>query len=118
MNVRTLSLLALALSAALAAGCVTTDRCYLHVSRYERMSSLFAQTGSLQRVIDAMEDDEWANCERNEVLYRLRKDYFLSEEDLALIPPGREPDTAEHKRQHARRKAAAGDDKDSGLRLP
>ena len=73
------------------AGCARRDRCYVEQYRYAQMRDLFEQTGSLQRVLDAMADDDWPQCERNEVVDRLRKDLFLAPEDFELVPPGSEP---------------------------
>ncbi|MDX2177644.1 MAG: hypothetical protein SF028_14365 [Candidatus Sumerlaeia bacterium] len=88
---RTGAAMLLAAATMLPAGCARRDRCYVEQYRYAQMRDLFEQTGSLQRVLDAMADDEWPQCERNEVVDRLRKDLFLSPEDLEQVPPGTEP---------------------------
>jgi hypothetical protein len=89
--------------AAAATGCATTrDRCYIEDARFDQMRALFEQTGSIQRVRDAMKDEQWAACERNEFEYRLRKELLLNEEDFAHVPPGKEPqfDRNPHAHQH------------------
>ena len=53
------------------------DRCYLAETRYMAMKSLFEQTGSYQRVAQALNDEDWAHCEINQFRYRLRKDLGL-----------------------------------------
>jgi len=69
------------------------DRCYVPVDRYAAMKELFVATGSMQRVEDAMEDENWAACERNQFRYLLRKDLYLDDVESAppLPPTGQNP---------------------------
>jgi hypothetical protein len=48
-----------------ALGCASKnpDRCYLTGTRYVAMRTIFEQTGSYQRVAQAMKDEGWAECE-------------------------------------------------------
>lgn len=87
------ALLALGAAALMAGGCARADRCYVDDLRYQRMRTLFEQTGSYQRVADAMRDESWALCEQNQFRYQLTQDLFLKPEDLAVVPPGSDPET-------------------------
>ncbi len=62
-------------------GCAwkATDKCYLPMNRYQGMKTLFEETGSMQRVEQAMEDEQWTNCERRQCRYLLAKDLELEE---------------------------------------
>ena len=88
---RSAAILLLFSTFAVFSGCARQDRCFIDDPRYARMKTLFVQTGSYQRCIDAMNDEQWPRCERNEFSYRLRKDLFLNEEDFVLVPVGKEP---------------------------
>ena len=65
-----------------ASGCATfrQDRCFLEQWRYTSMKVLFEETGSYQRVAQAMNDEGWALCEINSFRYQLR-------EELGLVGP-------------------------------
>lgn len=71
--------MALLVATVLGSGCasVKRDRCYLPELRYRAMNVIFEQTGSYQRVAQAMKDEGWAHCEINTFRYRLRKDLDL-----------------------------------------
>lgn len=70
------------------------DRCYLAETRYMIAKDLFEQTGSYQRVAQAMDDEGWAHCEINQFRYRLRKDLKMDGEEydalFATYEPNRE----------------------------
>lgn len=74
-----LQLTVLACAVSLAGGCALwrRDRCYLHQWRYDSMKAVFEETGSYQRVAQAMADEGWARCEVNTFRYSLRKDLGL-----------------------------------------
>lgn len=76
-------LLALAL-----AGCAwrANDRCYLPMERYRPMKAVFLETGSMQRVEQLMEEEQWLECERRQMRYMLAKDLHL-EELAETVPP-------------------------------
>jgi len=71
--------------------CARQDRCYIAEPEYQRMKAVFEKTASFQRTLDAMKDEQWPRCERNEFAYRLRKDLFLNPEDFEYVPVGEEP---------------------------
>lgn len=60
-------------------GCAHTkgDRCYLDFKRYNQQKQLFLSTGSMQRVEQSMELEQWAECEREQLRYQLAKDLKL-----------------------------------------
>ena len=66
-------------------GCAwrSTDRCYLPMSRYNEMKAVFVETGSIQRVEQLMEEQDWLDCERRQLRYHLMKDLGLEESGLA-----------------------------------
>lgn len=74
-------LLLLVLLPVLTASCaiLRRDRCYLAETRYIAMRNVFEQTGSYQRVAQAMDDEQWATCEINQFRYRLRKDLGMAQ---------------------------------------
>ncbi len=51
------------------------DRCYVDNLRYSAMRQTFMQTGSVELVRQQMERLQWARCEKNEVLYRISKEF-------------------------------------------
>ena len=65
-----------------AAGCsiYRNDRCYVDDTRYGAMRQVFMQTGSVELVRQQMEDLQWARCEKNEVLYRISKEFEVPSE--------------------------------------
>lgn len=87
-----LPLAALALLAAPTTGCVNKarDRCYLDMPRYRAMKEVFVETGSMQRVEQIMEEEQWRTCERNQFRYMLTRDLYLEdlEEELDYPAPG------------------------------
>ena len=95
MTLRSLfaSLVLLAVAAA-ASSCATVrrDRCYLGETRYLGMKAIFEQTGSYQRVAQAMKDEQWADCEINSFRYRLRNDLGLNGKDFDALVTEIEPD--------------------------
>jgi len=88
---RSAAILLLSSTLSVFTGCARQDKCFIDDTRYTRMRTLFEKTGSYQRCIDAMNDEQWPRCERNEFAYRLRKDLFLNEEDFVHVPVGKEP---------------------------
>ncbi|MBI5153609.1 hypothetical protein HZA57_00090 [Candidatus Poribacteria bacterium] len=50
------------------------DKCYLPMDRYRAMKDVFEESGSIQRAEQAMEENQWAACERNQFRYMLAKD--------------------------------------------
>lgn len=91
---RILACLILAAVAAGASSCATIrrDRCYLAETRYLGMKRIFEQTGSYQRVAQAMKDEQWADCEINSFRYRLRNDLGLTGKDFDALVAEIEPD--------------------------
>jgi hypothetical protein len=65
-------------------GCVAVkrDRCYLAETRYIPMRQLFEETGSYQRVAQALNDEGWAHCEINSFRYRLREELQMEGEEF------------------------------------
>ncbi len=53
----------------------TKDKCYLEDSKYQIVSKLFLESGSLDLVERQLVDYEWRRCEINEALYRLTKEF-------------------------------------------
>lgn len=93
--IRSLSQLTILLCAiSLLGGCALwrRDRCYLHQSRYDSMKALFEETGSYQRVAQAMKDEGWARCEVNTLRYSLRKDLGLEGPGYDELFETEEPD--------------------------
>lgn len=43
------------------------------------MKQLYLETGSYQRVEQAMEDLQWAGCEKRQFRYQLEKDLYLDD---------------------------------------
>jgi hypothetical protein len=83
-------LLALGLCVTSMGGCAwyKRDKCYLPAGRYYAMKTLFEETGSMQRVEQAMKQEGWANCERNQFRYWLAKDLGLEELEVELLSTG------------------------------
>ncbi len=52
-------------------------RCYLPATRYEPLKELFQESGSMARVEEVMEQEDWAPCERNQLRYFLTRDLYL-----------------------------------------
>lgn len=94
---RPAALLAVAALALFMAGCATIrrDQCFIHQYRYEAMKSLFLQTGSYQRVAQAMADEGWARCEVNSFRLMLRKDLGLEGEEYQALFRDLEPGDGE-----------------------
>ncbi|MCC7392971.1 hypothetical protein IT571_11515 [Candidatus Sumerlaeota bacterium] len=67
------------------------DRCYVEETRYMEMKAIFEQTGSYQRMAQAMKDQGWAHCEINQARYRLRKDLELDDAEAEVIFNEQEP---------------------------
>jgi len=64
-----------------------SDRCFIENARYQKMREIFVKTGSYQQVEQATDAEGWSTCERNELSYRLRKDF-----DLERYPDRSEPE--------------------------
>lgn len=75
-----------------AAGCAALidlyreDRCWVPDDMYATAREYFIQTGSLDLVRRRMEDMEWKRCQRNEVVYRLQKEFEVLPEALPGTP--------------------------------
>jgi len=65
-----------------AGGCAIyrNDRCYVDDVRYGVMRQTFMQSGSIEIVRQEMERLQWARCEKNEVLYRISKEFEVPSE--------------------------------------
>lgn len=65
-----------------AAGCsiYRNDRCYVDDLRYDVMRRAFMQSGSIEIVRQEMDRLQWARCEKNEVLYRISKEFEVPSE--------------------------------------
>lgn len=78
--------------AAVSTGCVNKarDRCYLDMPRYRAMKEVFVETGSMQRVEQIMQEEQWRTCERNQFRYMLTRDLYLDdlEQQLNYPPTG------------------------------
>lgn len=75
-------LVAVALPLLTATGCAIyrNDRCYVEDLRYDLMRRTFMQSGSIEIVRQEMDRLEWARCEKNEVLYRISKEFEVPAE--------------------------------------
>lgn len=84
-----LPLALLALLVAPTVGCVNKarDRCYLDMPRYRAMKEVFVETGSMQRVEQIMEEEQWRLCERNQFRYMLTRDLYLEDLEQELDYP-------------------------------
>lgn len=51
------------------------DKCYVEDQDYRLAKELFIESGSLDAVRKQMELMEWSTCEKNEVVYRLSKEF-------------------------------------------
>ncbi|MCC5875067.1 MAG: hypothetical protein JJU11_02500 [Candidatus Sumerlaeia bacterium] len=91
------SILAIALLSLYMVGCATIrrDQCFIHQYRYDAMKSLFLQTGSYQRVAQAMADEGGARCEVNSFRQMLRKDLGLEGEEYRALFRDLEPGDGE-----------------------
>ncbi len=67
------------------------DRCYMAEVQYIAMRELFEETGSYQRVGQAMKDAAWAHCEINQFRYRLRKELGLDDSQYDVLFVMEEP---------------------------
>jgi hypothetical protein len=61
------------------------DRCYIPMARYEPVKEIFEKTGSMQRVEEVMEQEKWAQCERNQLRYYLARDLKLEQHERELL---------------------------------
>jgi hypothetical protein len=66
------------------AGCAfnSTDHCWVPDDQYHNARDLYIQTGSLEIVKRRMEEMQWRICRRNEVVYRLKKEFEVLPEEL------------------------------------
>ena len=85
-TVSALLALVLLLGGTTACSWYSTNRCYLPIGRYRAMKQLYLETGSYQRVEQAMEDLEWSGCERRQFRDQLAKDLYLDDlsEDVQI----------------------------------
>ena len=49
------------------------ERCWIADTRFLAVQQLYDQTGSLDVVIQTLNDKDWKQCEINEAVYRLKK---------------------------------------------
>ena len=49
------------------------ERCWIDDARFLAVQQLYDQTGSLDVVIQTLNDKDWKQCEINEAVYRLKK---------------------------------------------
>lgn len=68
-------MLALPIGAGLGCSIYRNDRCYVDDARYDLMRQIFIQSGAVDMVKREMERLQWARCEKNEVLYRISKEF-------------------------------------------
>jgi hypothetical protein len=61
------------------------DRCYIPLTRYEPVKEIYVKTGSMQRVEEVMEQEKWAQCERNQLRYYLARDLKLEQHERELL---------------------------------
>lgn len=88
---RTLSsTLALLAAVALLSSCFSlrSGRCYLAETRYLAIKQIFIETGSYQRAVQAMRDDQWSDCEIDQFRYRMRKELGLEGPDFQRLQNG------------------------------
>ena len=66
----------------LSAACVggPNDRCYIDDLRYHEARRAFERTQSLEVVERALKDAHWPNCEINEAIYRIEKEFGINDE--------------------------------------
>lgn len=62
-------------AAPMACSIYRNDRCYIDEGRYGVLRGAFIQTGSLDLIRQQMETLQFARCQKNEVLYRLKKEF-------------------------------------------
>lgn len=69
----------LVVAVALSIGCVggPRDRCFVQPIKYREARRAFERTGSVALVREALEDDHWPNCQINEAIYRIEKEFGL-----------------------------------------
>jgi hypothetical protein len=72
--------LIVALVAASGCGIYRRDKCYVAEPRYAAMRDIFVESGSIELVKRRMEDMQWMRCEKNEVLYRIKKEFEVPSE--------------------------------------
>ena len=72
----------LALAGALLSGCLggPYDRCYINDLRYSQAKRAFERSGSVEVVRNQLDDDHWPNCQINEAVYRIEKEFGLHDE--------------------------------------
>jgi hypothetical protein len=80
--VRAFAVALLLASVAATAGCgiYRRDKCYVAEPRYTAMRDIFVESGSIELVRQRMDELQWMRCEKNEVLYRLRKEFEVPAE--------------------------------------
>lgn len=62
------------------------DKCYVEDRDYRLAKELFIESGSLDAVRKQMELMEWSTCEKNEVVYRLSKEFEVPDSPAAPAP--------------------------------
>jgi hypothetical protein len=81
-----LLLLTLCLAAGLpACSLYRADKCFVPPEQYEDARALYIETGSLEIVQRRMEEKQWRICIRNEVTYRLQKEFQVLPEEIEPV---------------------------------
>ena len=77
-------MLILVVVSAVLAGCTlySSDHCWVPEDQYLDARTLYIQTGSLEIVKRRMEEMQWRICRRNEVVYRLQREFEVLPEEL------------------------------------
>ena len=75
------NILLFSVAGVLLVGCVTApnDRCFIFDTRYHEARRAFERTGSVSLVRQALEDAHWPECEINEAIYRIEKEFGLND---------------------------------------
>lgn len=56
------------------------DRCWVNNYRYNQAKEIYEETQTLDMLERHLEaQDDWRQCEINEVIYRIKKEYHLEE---------------------------------------
>jgi hypothetical protein len=76
----TAAALILGLVAVSGCGIYRRDKCYVDDTRYTQMRDIFVESGSIELVKRRMDELQWMRCEKNEVLYRLKKEFEVPAE--------------------------------------
>lgn len=82
LTIRSIAIVLAVLPFLTTSGCsiYRNDRCYVDDVRYGIMRQTFMQSGSIEIVRQEMDRLQWARCEKNEVLYRISKEFEVPSE--------------------------------------